>query len=686
MTALASVKTQFVTLFDNPLHWNLPEALVGVGVLGVVAAFFIRSRRAGASHLLQPDALWREPKTPEQLIGRDAELGLLLNQLANPLVFLISESGCGKSALLQAGVAMHPAATARFLPLYIDMSAQDWSDGLLRTLRDTFTRALPDGDPARGQLTTASMPEDYAAVFSDFEKRTTRRVLLLLDQFDDFQAQPRYRERFCPPDTRVWRRADAITVGNAFWRVLRVGLDAEALHIVVAVRAEATPGLESIRLVPDPPPFDLPRLPSDLADRIIANLTERPPEEPQVIANPQGGWLALRARLARDLQERGLILPQQLKVVLGGLRGLPVLSPAAYGKAGGLAALEAIFVATALAKAAQASALSVATLLAMLLRLVDSTRVPPDKLPPSSSADLAAGLCDPAALERALALLGRDEIVRRWGSSEDGTAAWQLDHAYLAQPILRLHRDRDRWSQLLTERARAHADAGWRRFWQTLLPLTDQVSLIHARLLGRIRYRGHRTYAALSLIRTLPGLAILGVVLAAGWTMFQWDRARNIESALASIQWSDDGFTEITARALAQLADANQLVRWRVETDVFSETNHAQWFNRQPLEILRALTGLDRTYRDALLRDHVTAPALREPDLEIQSAVGHIVRELVAPDLPPERIASLRQTFLATLATRGEADLVAAANGLQQLAPALTVDDPQAGAVLTRLR
>ena len=261
-----------------------------------------------------------------------------------------------------------------------------------------------------------------------------------------------------------------------------------------------------------------------------------------------------------------------------------------------------------------------------------------------------------------------------------------MDHAYLAQPILRLHRDRDRWSQLLTERARAHADAGWRRFWQTLLPLTDQVSLIHARLRGRIRYRGHRTYAALSLIRTLPGLAILGVVLAAGWTMFQWDRARNIESALASIQWSDDGFTEITARALAQLADANQLVRWRVETDVFSETNHAQWFNRQPLEILRALTGLDRTYRDALLRDHVTVPALSEPDLEIQRAVGHIVRELVAPDLPPERIASLRQTFLATLATRGGADLVAAANGLQQLAPALTVDGPQTGAELTRLR
>jgi hypothetical protein len=66
-----------------------------------------------------------DPRSPEQLIGRREDLDRLLNALANPLVFLVSESGCGKSALLRAGVAQGPAFTDRFLPIYIDMSVLD---------------------------------------------------------------------------------------------------------------------------------------------------------------------------------------------------------------------------------------------------------------------------------------------------------------------------------------------------------------------------------------------------------------------------------------------------------------------------------------------------------------------------------------------------------------------------------
>ena len=44
----------------------------------------------------------------------------------------------------------------------------------------------------------------------------------------------------------------------------------------------------------------------------------------------QGGWTTLRDRLVDDLEARGQVLPQQLKVALGGLRALHRLTPAAH--------------------------------------------------------------------------------------------------------------------------------------------------------------------------------------------------------------------------------------------------------------------------------------------------------------------------------------------------------------------
>jgi hypothetical protein len=87
---------------------------------------------------VDPSGAWpdgRNPQSPQQLVGRREDLAKLLTALANPLVFLVSESGCGKSALLRAGVVQGPAFTQRFLPIYIDMSVLDWEDGPLRAVR-----------------------------------------------------------------------------------------------------------------------------------------------------------------------------------------------------------------------------------------------------------------------------------------------------------------------------------------------------------------------------------------------------------------------------------------------------------------------------------------------------------------------------------------------------------------------
>jgi hypothetical protein len=114
LTAAIGVWKQALDL--NPRAWSWPELSFVFLAASMIAAVVLRSRDANASRLVEAEALKLDPQSPEQLIGRCEDLDKLLETLTNNLVFLVSESGCGKSALLRAAVAQGPAFTARFLP------------------------------------------------------------------------------------------------------------------------------------------------------------------------------------------------------------------------------------------------------------------------------------------------------------------------------------------------------------------------------------------------------------------------------------------------------------------------------------------------------------------------------------------------------------------------------------------
>ena len=154
--AIVTLQKALMDLNPRTSSWaEITVAAVAIVLLGVVT---VRSRKAHVSRLVDPDALKMDPQSPEQPVGRRQDLNMLLRALANPLVFLVSESGCGKSALLRAGVAQGPAFTQRFLPIYIDMSVLDWEDGPLRAVREGFAQALPNDDPAQGKLDAPHQP------------------------------------------------------------------------------------------------------------------------------------------------------------------------------------------------------------------------------------------------------------------------------------------------------------------------------------------------------------------------------------------------------------------------------------------------------------------------------------------------------------------------------------------------
>lgn len=93
-------------------------------LLVIIAFYLIKLSFAGKSRLLHPERFLIRPDEPRFLKGREREIQEL-GQLCDrePLVFLDGESGCGKSALVCAGLLPWcQADPARPLPLQIDLS------------------------------------------------------------------------------------------------------------------------------------------------------------------------------------------------------------------------------------------------------------------------------------------------------------------------------------------------------------------------------------------------------------------------------------------------------------------------------------------------------------------------------------------------------------------------------------
>jgi len=231
---------------------------------------------------------------------------------------------------------------------------------------------------------------------------------------------------------------------------------------------------------------------------------------------------------------------------------------------------------------------------------------------------------------RALERLDTDEIVRPRSELQSAAVAWQLDHAYLAPPILRIERERDYWHRLLVEHEQAHAEASWRDKWNALLPLWMQAQLVGARLQRRFRYGGQRGYALKSLARATPAIAIIGVIAALVWAATEWDAARQIEGEMAR---NGNPMSDDAAAGLAELAGRSWVVRWRVARDIFSLPQDAEWFAAAPGPVLRAWARLDPDRLDDLVQSHVTPDALQQADHRLKSAADALIGETSLPAL-----------------------------------------------------
>ena len=559
------------------------------------------------SSLRRPEALWLRADRPDHLIGREGDVERLTKLCKDfRLIFLVGESGAGKSALLQSGLvpSWAESKSSSFLPIYLDVWGEDWEQGPRQSLCDCVWKALSAKDREILTLREAPRPEELVALLGTLSASLHRTPVILLDQFDDYQS--RHRSLFLPPNRKTWLSAKNLVKKNAFWRDLQTLLAGGAVRCVIATRSDAADGLDCVRVVP-PRTYRLERLEKSDVETLLTRLTESvDPADPVVVA-PEAGWERLKERLARDLDQDGAILPVQMRTAFRGLAALPALTPRAYDREGALQGIEAAYIEQQITNTALNSDLSKSQVLSLLLALVDRERLKTlwkteDELEKAVIANGSAA--DERAINRgvpiALGFLEDREIVRQRLDPDTRGHVWLLDHDYLTNGILEADRRANVWPSLLQEKFRSYEDAGARygRKWWALLSPLQQIGLFSQHLRGRLRYGRYGSYALLSLARWAPYLLLVFLCIF-GWHWTEerrqaqrdHDEARALLSALG---------TETEWDALWRLAASSDSVRFSFLEQALADPGDCRRIDSRAKNVLQALVGLDpvskRTY------------------------------------------------------------------------------------------
>jgi flagellin-specific chaperone FliS len=533
-TASDALRRFFEFFGLSSVWWSRGVCALFIGLLGVLLWRSFR-RFAQASRLEQPDAFTLNPTDAKSLIGRAEDSAKLVNSVRqHRLVLLDGESGCGKSALISAGLVPLLKQIDSLLPVVIRDWGDDWVRGPLSNALDALFHAASQSERDRlGWTAPPDLAADTPILASDLDARLKavcsilgRRALLITDQFDDYQA--RHRNRFLDNDAN-WLPPMALAAANRFWELVSAGLGAGHLHLLVVTRADTAAGLSCVRFLGEDMTATrtLARVEAEYLRRLLAEIA---PDDarPAVVSHPEGGWQELRECLECDLKAQGAILMQQVRTLLLGLRQLPLLTPKHYYAAGGLCGVEALVISRAIRRAGDAvggGAAGRRSAGAVLRHLV----LPggPDQPPKAQRASLTQ-LCgskrDRISTQAILDALQHEEVVRP-AEAMGGESAWQLDHDYLARAVLAQVRQTNRWAIALREgKARYDEAAGnLRRRYNTLLPVGTLVRICWERGRNRLRFGAAAGYAQMSAIKPAAAVLIFTMI---GAAVIVWNQDR----------------------------------------------------------------------------------------------------------------------------------------------------------------
>jgi hypothetical protein len=522
---------------------------------------------------------------PEHLVGRTDDINRLEQKLNEAsLLFVEGESGVGKSALLRAGLAPKLGAGYRYLPVYVEsLAGRDWAEGPWRAVLPAFRAALDDKAPPPSR-------KPFSEAFGELleaAREAGRVPVLIIDQFDDYQL--RHDALFLRSGT--WLRAGELVAENPFWAALRAALDGSRLQLVIATRDDMALGLEAARFI-EPLPYRVEKIAPQYVGDLIERLSGTVGGASGAIDAPLATWPDLRARLLDDLTSGGVILPQQLKVALLGLQGLPrqQLTTAAYMAVGGVRGLEANWIETQIDRATRKGKLSTSDILRLLVALCE-----PDAVAKTRDLSLpalceVAGLEDHAAVETALTALEEGEVVRRLARVDLNESLWRLDHDYIAGVVDLANRRANRWELTLVEGRKALAGAsGVVQKWEALLPFKTQIQFFLDRAKGRFRYESGRSYALISLSRFAPAMLAVLLVALSYYAIQTATRNRELAARVSAGFDTDRRLSEKEIRNVIDLSLSNMSVARGVIRLMLDDSNLAENFAAHLRPMMAAL-------------------------------------------------------------------------------------------------
>jgi energy-coupling factor transporter ATP-binding protein EcfA2 len=316
--AVTDLFTRLSQLSEGARQLPVETRWIAVALLAVVALIALLSALSRQSVLLRPERFGISADDPRFLVGRDDDLnGLIKACETSSLIFLIGESGAGKSALVKAGLLIHyrDDDKARLVPIFIDASSLSW-EGDLRIELSRSLRSLSDSDREKIGDENSEIVDVFDRI-SRLPRDAASRLLLVFDQIDDYIT---VRREFFIRDRIVVAR-ESIEKVNADWGIIAKLVRESAIQLLLVCRSDAAVTLDSLRFS-RPVSVLLPRVDEQLIRPLLDRLTEDDGKG-AVIEDPDYGWTQLKSRLLRDLSTGGgQVLPVQLAVALESLRRL----------------------------------------------------------------------------------------------------------------------------------------------------------------------------------------------------------------------------------------------------------------------------------------------------------------------------------------------------------------------------
>lgn len=683
--SISEITSGFLTLNNKVptfVVWGVAALLVALGTI-----LLLRSVRTPISEVDRRATVGEGAVERQDLIGRDDDLEHLRRGcLQARLIFLVGDSGVGKSALLRAGLCDALRVDSVLLPVYQDRWGLDWEEGPRRALLEALWSTLRENLSAAERMACnvpELMPEpsELVGLFSAIHNGIHRRVLVIFDQFDDYQAE--HRERLLPENGREALGMRALQDHNAFWKDIATLVAADVIRCVFATRRDVQLGLESIRFV-EPLVFHLQRLDEEDARRAFDAVFIVDGKRAIPTSAPEGTWRSLKARFIADLlaDGGGTVLPAQLRVAAKGLLDLPELSVEAYERAGGFLGLEVGHLRRCLASAASAADIDEALGRRILERMI-TPGTPRPKGRPAQSDDLAAvALPEATYAELGAAEVGRRvkvflerleryQIVRPVPYQDVHAEYWTIYHDYLARTVRALVRSADKWTTTLEE-ASADYSAAHSALdrWRNLLPIGTQLRLLLMRVSSSssrevFRYGRHRRYALLSAFRAVPMVVLL---LATGIGAVRWVRVERARSMFERFS-PDRGFpTQRDVENLWELTTTDRAVQRAIFERALASPDLSERLGRGASMITHAVVGMNATARaeiETLIRSRCMDLTHLDRRVSTTCARTIVALESEIPDL-----VEVATRVMLDLLIAGEDDPSASQNGqslLQEL-------------------